>query len=315
MAVRNPLQAILPEGSWDCHHHIFERLAAEFPYAPDRHLTPPPATVAKFLEFKQKVGVSNSVLTHGLSYGSDCSSLGAFISRIGKSSTKGIGVIDPDFVSDEELDILKAAGVCGIRVNLYKYKAMDDVELQKVALRAHANRIIGRCPGWSLTITHTHPEFWAELRPLVERELVPAGIPLVTDHFALLKGKSMLPDFCNGDVTAQPGFRDITELLRKGILWVKISAPYRVSEIEPNYADLEPLVRGLVDANPRRIIWGSDWPHTPRMKVRLPGEALKETPYLKVDDVGWLTSLRSWLSEEEWMNMMVYNSRELYGQV
>ena len=29
----------------------------------------------------------------------------------------------------------------------------------------------------------------------------------------------------------------------------------------PAFADIAPLARALIDANPERIVWGSDWPH------------------------------------------------------
>ena len=48
------------------------------------------------------------------------------------------------------------------------------------------------------------------------------------------------------------------------------------------------------------------------MKVRSHEEAMEETPYLIVDDLAWLKSLRSWLSEEEWNLMMVQNPKDLF---
>ena len=107
---------------------------------------------------------------------------------------------------------------------------------------------------------HT-PEFWRELAPVVEEQLVPAGIRLVTDHFALRKGASMLGQEPNDENVArqQPGFKEILDLVRAGHLYVKISAPYRVNNQAPGYEDLKPLVRALVDANPQRALWGSDW--------------------------------------------------------
>lgn len=150
---------------------------------------------------------------------------------------------------------------------MYRYNAMHDVELQKLALTAHARALGGHCTGWSMAFTHTHPEFWGLLRPVIEDEVVGRGIRLVTDHFALLKGWSMLSGFSgvgvpgdgDGDVTKQPGFDDILDLVRSGHLFVKISAPYRVSMQAPYFEDLKPLVRALFDANPQQILWGSDW--------------------------------------------------------
>ncbi|KAL3464490.1 hypothetical protein BJX64DRAFT_298313 [Aspergillus heterothallicus] len=298
---------LFPNGGWDVHHHIFD--PARFAYSPTRHLTPPPATIDQFIAFKKKIGITKSVLTHGLSYGSDCSSLRDFVADLGEGNSKAIGVIDPDTVTPDELRDMHRAGIRGIRVNLYQYRAMHDVQLQKAALRAHVSAIKNNCPGWSMAFTHTHPEFWVELKPFIENEIVPTGIRLVTDHFALLKGSSMAS---RDDVMQQAGFQEILDLMRAGHLYVKVSAPYRVSTQAPAYEDLQPLVRAFFDANPQQVLWGSDWPHTPLMKVRTPEEALKETPYLNVDDLSWLRSLRSWLSDEEWNTLMVANPTALY---
>ncbi len=48
------------------------------------------------------------------------------------------------------------------------------------------------------------------------------------------------------------------------------------------------------------------------MRVRDCKDALKETPFLEVDDEHWLKQLRSWLSTEEWDLVMVRNPRRLY---
>lgn len=48
------------------------------------------------------------------------------------------------------------------------------------------------------------------------------------------------------------------------------------------------------------------------MKVRTREEALAETPYLEVDDIAWLNSLRSWLSDQEGKALMIQNPRRLY---
>ena len=319
---------LFPNGGWDAHHHIFERTrqypltrmlltetasAARFEYSPDRHLTPPAASIEQYLEWKSSLGLTHSMLTHGLSYGDDCTSLRTFVQELGKSCTSGIGVIDPSSVTPVELQDMREAGICGIRVNNYKYNAMHDVDLQKVALREHAAVLKEHCPGWSMAFTHMHPEFWGELTPIVT-EIVAGGFPIVTDHFALLKAASMLPEQYKADISSQPGFADIISLIRSGALYLKISAPYRVSDLAPDYEDVQPLVTALVEANPERILWGSDWPHTPRMKVRSKQDALQETPYLKVDDRAWLSQLKSWLTDEQWDFIMVKNPQRLYGR-
>lgn len=288
-------------------------LAESFPYSASRHLTPPPATIAAFDKFKRGLGITKSVLTHGLSYGDDCTSLKAFVPQLGEQNTRAIGVIDPERISDGELLAMHDSGVRGIRVNLYQYKAMEDVELQKAALLAHLQRVTSLLLPWSLTMTTTRTDFWDVLEPFVRNVMAKQHINLVTDHFALLKAPSMLSAEYRDDPAKQPGFEAIMRLVRDGHLWVKLSAPYRISDEKPDYSDVKFLVRAFMDANKHQVLWGSDWPHTPRMKVRTHEAAMKETPYLEVDDAAWLRSLKSWLSDEEWDLLMMQNPSRLFG--
>lgn len=287
--------------------------ATAFPYSPTRHLTPPAATIEAFEDFRKRLGLTKSVLTHGLSYGNDCSSLMAFVDRLGRPITSGVGVIDPYATTNEEMRHMHASGICGLRVNLYAQGAMEDVELQKRTLQAYLDRIVALSLPWSLTMTTIRTEFWDVLEPFVVQNITPTGVPLITDHFALLKAPSMLPEPHRKTPTLQPGFQSIMRLIRNGYLYIKLSAPYRVSEQSPHYEDLQLLVRACVDANKHQVIWGSDWPHTPRMKVRTHEDAMTEAPFLEVDDEAWLRTLRKWLSDEEWDLIFVHNPARLFG--
>jgi predicted TIM-barrel fold metal-dependent hydrolase len=94
---------------------------------------------------------------------------------------------------------------------------------------------------------------------------------------------------------------------------MKLSAPYRVSE-DPSYDDMKPLVRALVDANPNRVLYGSDWPHTQpfhRRPKNLRGSDVEK--HLDFDDEAWVCKLKSWLSKEEWQKLMVHNPRAFLG--
>jgi predicted TIM-barrel fold metal-dependent hydrolase len=277
-------------------------------------LTPPAATIQQFQNFKIDLGITHSVLTHGLSYGDDCASLKAFIPRLGSQATSAIAVIEPGSTTDEEMLSLDAAGTRGVRVNLYRYQAMDDVPRQKAVLLAHLERIKRLSLSWSITMTTTKATAWEELEFFIESNIASSGIPMVTDHFALLKASSSLPALYASDPSQQPGFQAVMRLVQKGHLWVKLSAPYRVSE-QSDYADVQLLVRSFVDANKNRVLWGSDWPHTPRMRVRSHEEAMAETPFLDIDDRAWLSSLRKWLSDEEWHLLMVQNPQRLFSKL
>lgn len=59
---------------------------------------------------------------------------------------------------------------------------------------------------------------------------------------------------------AQRGLPPIVDLLRSGHAYIKLSAPFRISQGAPNYDDVRPLVRHLAEANPARIVCASDEP-------------------------------------------------------
>jgi len=208
------------------------------------------ATIEQFKAFKDSLGITHSVLTHGLSYGHDCSSLAAFIDKLGPSTTRGCAVIT-ESSTDAEIEALHERGVRGIRLDLYGYKAMEDLSKQIEMLRLYADRV--RPKNWFLEFLQINQSNWTGLG-----EVIPTlGLNVVTDHHALMKAQSMLPT--SADVLSQPGLVDIIKLLGTGKFWVKLSAPYRSSTQAPYYEDMRPLVLALVDANPRRVLWGSDW--------------------------------------------------------
>ena len=78
------------------------------------------------------------------------------------------------------------------------------------------------------------------------------AIPIVFDHFGGARAELG---------SRQPGFAELVDLVRSGRAYVKISGAYRASTLAPDYADVVPLARALIAANPERIVWGTDWPH------------------------------------------------------
>ena len=185
-----------------------------------------------------------------MSYGQDCSSLKYFIKALGPDRTWGCAVVDEQ-TPEAEIASLAASGVRGIRLNLYGYKAMTDVDKQIQVLEIYADRV--RARGWFLEFLQINMANWAPLSMVIPT----LGLQVVTDHHALLKAESMLPP--GDDVLAQQGLADIVSLLKTKNFWIKLSAPYRSSVQEPDYPDMKPLVLALVKANPRRVLWGSDW--------------------------------------------------------
>ena len=75
--------------------------------------------------------------------------------------------------------------------------------------------------------------------------------PVVIDHYGLYNNTR--PDSVNG--------RRLLDLVPLSHVWMKLSAPYRLSETFPDYPDARDFHDALVRANPERLIWGTDWPH------------------------------------------------------
>jgi predicted TIM-barrel fold metal-dependent hydrolase len=122
---------------------------------------------------------------------------------------------------------------------------------------------------------------------------------LVVDHFGR-------PQAARG--TTQGGFEQFLPLLRSGRVYVKISAAYRISQ-EPDYADAAPIARAMIDANPERVVWGTDWPH--------PGAAKRDPaviePFRPEDDGAALNRLAGWTkTRTELQKILVDNPARLY---
>ena len=64
---------------------------------------------------------------------------------------------------------------------------------------------------------------------------------------------------CVGRRVAAPGL--MLKLVGDGHAYVRLSAVYRLSSQFPDYPDAQPLHDALVDANPERLMWGTDGPH------------------------------------------------------
>jgi len=109
----------------------------------------------------------------------------------------------------------------------------------------------------------------------------------------------------------QPGFDTLLSLVHRGKAYVKLSAPYRASKQAPDYADVTPLAKALIAANPQRLNWGSDWPHP----QQIAGRPLTQiTPLYQIDDGRDLNQLASWTSGPAQLKMiLVENPARLYG--
>lgn len=266
----------LPAGSCDCHIHVFAAPDAH-PFAAGRGYTPPIVTVDDYVGVMAAFGIDRAVLVQPSVYGTDNAVLVEALTRQ-PERLRGVVVIPPD-TPDAELDRLHAAGVRGVRIN-----RRNPGGLPLSAIQALGKRIARL--GWHLQL-QIEIEATADLARLV----ADAGVPVVIDHFG----------FCRPELgPGAPGFGALLRLVGAGACRVKLSAPHRMAGGAPGYAALRPFVERLVEANPDRLLWASDWPHT---------ECYDEAP----DDADLIALVETWLPTPELRRkVLIDNPSRLY---
>jgi predicted TIM-barrel fold metal-dependent hydrolase len=245
--------------------------------APDRIYTPPEASIGMLLEMQRDLHLSRVVLVQPSFYGTDNA---AMLDALGKlvARARGVAVVG-DNASAAELDGMTKAGVRGLRINLETAGEFDPMVAARRLMAATA-----QCEphGWHVQL-YTRTSVIATLHDL----LASSPVPLVLDHFAGMQAARGL---------GQPGFDAIMALVRSGKAYVKISAAYRASKAPAPYDDMAPFAEALVSANPDRVIWGSDWPHTDA--ARIPGRPPTATsPFLEIDDGLMFNQLARWVPD------------------
>ena len=278
----------VPSGACDCHTHIFGP-AERFPFSAKRLYTPGPASIADLEAMHRALHIERVVVVHPSPYGADNSCTVDAVRKLGNRA-RGVAVID-DTISDAMLADMHAAGVRGVRVNLESYGESDPAVARR-HLQHAAERVAPL--GWHVQ-TYTNLAILAALHDTILK----LPTTLVVDHFGR-------PQAALG--ITQSGFEQFLALLRSGKIYVKISAPYRISQ-QPHYSDAAPIARAIIAANPDRIVWGSDWPH--------PGAAKRDPaviePFRPEDNGQALNRLAEWTKDRtEVQKILVDNPARLY---
>ena len=282
----------VPEGACDCHVHVFAA-AADFPFVEKRGYTPPPADSDELSRLLDALHLSRVVIVQPSVYGSDNSCTLDGMRRLGPRA-RGVAVID-EATSNAALDEMHTAGIRGVRVNL-ETAGETDIEAARRNLAAAVARVAPL--GW-------HVQVYTRLSVIagLSEEIARLPVPIVFDHFGGAQAA--------GGVD-QPGFPALLQLVKSGHAYVKVSAAYRSSEKAPGYGDVAPLARALIEANPERIVWGTDWPHPHAAPA---GAELDEfTPFYDIDDGLALNQLQHWArSAAIRRKILVDNPAGLYG--
>jgi predicted TIM-barrel fold metal-dependent hydrolase len=287
-----PVNFEVPAGACDCHTHVLD--VRRFPFASSRTYTPESASVSEMRALHRSLHTERVVTVQPSVYGTDNSCMLDGIKQLG-SAARGVVVIDDDTTASA-LDAMAHVGVRGIRLNL-ETTGQADPAVARQRFQTAVQQIKGR--DW-------HIQIFTRLSVIegIKEQVMAAPVPVVFDHFGGAQGALGI---------RQPGFDVLLSLVRAGKAYVKISAPYRSSTLAPDYPDVAPLAKALIAANPERILWGSDWPHTDSSQV--PGRRTTDiAPLYQIDDGRVLNQLAVWAPEaSQRKTILVENPAKLYG--
>ena len=240
-----------PPGAVDAHCHVFGPEAV-FPFAPERKYTPCDAPKDKLFALRDFLGFERNVIVQATCHGTDNRALvDALVHSNGKA--RGVVSVGRD-VTDAELTAMHAAGVRGTRFNFVR--RLVDFTPREVLVEI-ANRIAPL--GWHVVVY-----FEAQDLPQLRDFFTALPTTVVVDHMGR-------PDV--GKPVDGPEFEGFVKLMREHPnIWSKVSCPERLSTSgPPDYDDVVPFAKRLVETFPDRVLWGTDWPH-PNMKTHMPDD-------------------------------------------
>jgi predicted TIM-barrel fold metal-dependent hydrolase len=288
---QEPLRFVPPAGACDCHTHVFGP-PSTYPYAADRQYTPGLASAEDLLALQRALGLDRVVVVQPSPYGSDNRCTLDALRALGDRA-RGVAVID-ERTTDAQLRDMHAAGVRGIRINLETH-GIADVDHSARQLAWAGARVAAL--GWHLQL-YTNLSMVARLAPAIRA--LPTDV--VLDHFG--RATAALG-------TGQPHLDALLALLSEGRLWLKLSAPQRISQTPDDDATAQ-LSRFLIQARPDRMVWGSDWPH-PGARAGQARDPSRIEDFNPVDDGHALNRLHRWTAGSDALGaILVDNPARLY---
>ncbi|ENN6810742.1 amidohydrolase family protein [Vibrio fluvialis] len=243
-------QYVAPAGAVDAHCHVFGP-GDQFPYSPKRKYTPCDASKDQLFALRDHLGFARNVIVQASCHGTDNAALLDALETAGDLA-RGVAVVSPD-ITEQELQYMHDLGVRGVRFNFVK--RLVDATPKEVFLGI-AEKI--RPFGWHIVVYFEAQDF-DDIAPF----LLELDTQIVIDHMGR-------PDVALG--VDHPNFQKFARLLADNPhIWTKVSCPERLTQTPPDYSDVVPFARYLVEHFPNQVLWGTDWPH-PNMKSHMPDD-------------------------------------------
>jgi len=242
---------VLPAGAVDAHCHVFGP-GDVFPYADERKYTPCDAGKDQLFALRDFLRVDKNVIVQATCHGTDNRAMLDAL-RAARGRARGVATVEPT-VSDDELSAMHDAGVRGVRFNYVRRLVDPEPD-------AYYHRIVERVApfGW-------HVVLYFEAADLAERWRFFTSLEtdVVVDHM----GRPDVTQPVDGPAFAR--FLDLME--DHPNFWCKVTCPERLSVSgPPDYADVVPFARRVIERFPDRVLWGTDWPH-PNLHEYMPDD-------------------------------------------
>lgn len=227
----------LPAGATDAHCHVFGP-GDRFPYAPNRRYTPKDAPKEALRALHDHLGVSRAVIVQASCHGTDNAAMLDCIASDPKRY-RGVCIADDSF-TDKDFETLHQGGVRGVRFNFVRHLGgSPDMGVFKSVI----DRVKGL--GWHVVLHLDAPDI-VPLSSMIAR----LPLPFVIDHMG------RVPAVAGVD---QEPLRALVKLARLDNCWIKVCGAERIDM--PPYNRAAPIARILVEVNPERVLWGTDFPH------------------------------------------------------
>jgi predicted TIM-barrel fold metal-dependent hydrolase len=227
-------------------------------------------------------------------YANDNSSIIDALKRL-NGKGRAVVCIDPDSITQDELDDMHRVGVRGVRVNLQtRSETFDGTSFTKL-LRKYADRI--RPLGWVLQLYIS-----LEQIGLIAYDLAALGVPVVVDHLGAPRESAPGRE--------QAGYTELIRLLQERKIWVKMSGIYRFA----NLPDVDVFACEILRTAPTQVVWASDWPHSGGVAKNLAGDRNKVQDYRKISIPDFIARCKDWCDHDELLirSIWVDNPRRLW---
>jgi len=201
-----------------------------FPLRETRDLEPPEATSGDYRRLAEITGIERCVVVQPSYFAKDNSCTLTSLTEIGLDA-RAVVVIDPDCPTSD-LQRFHDLGARGVRLQTVIAGGTDPRAAQALAARLAPL-------GWHIQLFVREDQI-PDLLPMIND----LPVPVVFDHMAHLDRNA-------GEDSEN--FALLLRLLERGNCWIKLSNCF----FNPSGS----RARRLIEANPERVVWGSDWPH------------------------------------------------------